>query len=28
MPVKSVINGNILVIDDGEQCTMMWADEY
>lgn len=28
MPVKSVINGKIFVIDDGDHCTMMWADEY
>lgn len=28
LPVKSVINGKIFVIDDGDHVTMMWADEY
>ncbi len=27
-PAGSVINGKIFVIDDGDHCTMLWADEY
>ena len=28
MPVRSVIDAKIFVIDDGEQITMLFADEY
>ena len=27
-PVKEVLNEKIFVIDDGEQCTMLLAEEY
>lgn len=26
--VETPINGKIFVIDDGDHCTMLWADEY
>lgn len=28
IPVNTPVNGKVFVIDDGDHCTMLWAEEY